>query len=130
HNNSYRLGADYETSDKNTFGFVVSGYFNGEIDRNNNSTLIGPNFTQVDSSLNTMGIFNQTYHNFAVNVNDTWKLDTAGQQLSADFDYSKFKNNSNNSYVTDFFTANGQQQHPQAFLGNITPSVIDIHVGK
>jgi len=130
HNNSYRLGADYDLSDKNTIGFVVSGYFNGELDRNTNGTLIGPNFTQVDSSLNTAGVFNQTYHNFAFNVNDTWKLDTAGQQLSADFDYSKFKNNSNNFYVTDFFTANGGQQHPQAFLGNITPSVIDIHVGK
>jgi iron complex outermembrane receptor protein len=130
HNNSYRLGADYDLSDKNTIGFVVSGYFNGELDRNTNGTLIGPNFTQVDSSLNTKGIFNQTYHNFALNVNDTWKLDTAGQQLTIDLDYSKFKNNSDNSYVTDFFLANGSPQHPEAFLGNITPSVIDIHVGK
>jgi len=130
HNNSYRLGADYDISDKNTIGFVVSGYFNGELDRNTNNTYIGPNFTQVDSSLITNSVIRQTYHNIAFNVNDTWKLDTTGQQISADFDYSKFKNNSNAYYMTNFFLPDGSVQQPSAFLGNITPSNIDIHVGK
>ncbi|HEY8782047.1 MAG TPA: outer membrane beta-barrel family protein [Mucilaginibacter sp.] len=129
-NNSYRLGADYDLSSKNTMGFVVNGYFNGEDDSNNNLTYIGPNFTRVDSSLHTVSTFHQTYHNLAVNLNDTYKIDTAGQQLSADLDYSKFKNNTFAKYTTDFFLANGSIQHPEAFLGNITPSVIDIRTGK
>ena len=130
HNNSYRVGADYDVTDKNTFGFVVSGYFNKERDDNNNNTYIGPNFTQVDSSLHTVSAINQSYHNIAVNLNDSWKIDTAGQELNIDLDYSKFKNNSNAYYMTDFFLANGSQQHPSAFLGNLTPSVIDIHTAK
>jgi outer membrane receptor protein involved in Fe transport len=130
HNNSYRIGADYDISGKNTIGFLVSGYFNGEIDNNDNSTKIGPNFTKVDSSLRTVSAINQTYNNIAVNLNDQFKIDTMGQQLNIDLDYSKFKNNSNASYITDFFLADGSIQHPQAFLGNLTPSVIDIRTAK
>ena len=129
-NNSYRLGADYDLSSKNTIGFLVNGYFNGEQDNNNNMTYIGPNFTQVDSSLNTVSNIHQTYHNLAFNLNDSYKIDTAGQELSADLDYSRFKNNSNARYITDFFLPNGSIQQPEQFLGNITPSDIDIHTGK
>jgi hypothetical protein len=129
-NNSYRLGADYDLSSKNTIGFVVSGYFNGEDDNIDNTTYIGPNFTQVDSSLRTVSSIHQTYHNFALNLNDTYKIDTAGQEISADFDYSKFKNNTIAEYTTDFYLADGSIQQPQQFLGNITPSDITIYTGK
>ncbi|MES2108891.1 MAG: TonB-dependent receptor [Bacteroidota bacterium] len=130
HNNSYRLGTDINTSSKNTLGFVVNGYFNSENDSNDNRTYIGPNFTQVDSSLRTVTSIRQTYHSFAANLNDTYKIDTAGQQISADVDYSKFKNNTTAQYVTDFFLANGSLQHPQAYLGNLTPSNIEIKTAK
>jgi len=130
HNNSYRLGADYDLSSKNTIGFVINGYFNSEQDGIDNRTYIGPNFTQVDSSLRTVSGVHQTYNNIAVNLNDTYKIDTAGQQLSIDLDYSKFKNNSTSRYITDYYLANGDIQHPEAFLGNLTPSVIDIHTAK
>lgn len=130
HNNSYRLGADYETSAKNTIGFVVNGYFNTEQDGVNNQTYIGKNFTQADSTLRTVSTIHQTYHNFAVNLNDVFKIDTAGQQISADVDYSKFKNNANQNYITDFFLADGSQQHPEAFLGTVMPSNIDIRTAK
>lgn len=130
HNNSYRLGADYDLSPKNTIGAVVSGYFNGEGDNIDDHTYIGPNFNQVDSSLRTVSATRQTYHNFAVNLNDTYKIDTAGQELSADLDYSKFKNNSHSTYITDFYLPDGSVQQPEAYLGNNTPSNIDIRTGK
>ncbi len=130
HNNSYRLGADYDLSSKNTIGFVVSGYFNGEDDNFNNYTNIGKSFTEVDSSLHTVSAIHQTYHDIAFNLNDSYKIDTAGQEISADLDYSNFRNGSIASYVTDFFLPNGAVQQPQQFLGNITPSNIDIRTGK
>ncbi|HEY4197958.1 MAG TPA: outer membrane beta-barrel family protein [Mucilaginibacter sp.] len=130
HNNSYRFGADYDLSPKNTLGFVVNGYFNTEDDNNDNRTYIGPNFNTVDSSLRTVSNNHQTYKDFAVNLNDTYKIDTAGQQLSADLDYSKFRNNTNALYNTDYFLQDGSQQHPSTFLGNLTPSVITIRTAK
>lgn len=130
HNNSYRFGMDYDLSSKNTIGFVINGYFDNENDNNDNRTYIGKNFNTVDSSLRTLTGIHQTYNNFAVNLNDTYKIDTAGQQISADLDYSRFRNNSNAQYITDFYLADGSLQHPQAFLGNLTPSNIDIHTAK
>ncbi|HWD87056.1 MAG TPA: outer membrane beta-barrel family protein [Mucilaginibacter sp.] len=130
HNNSYRLGADYDLSPKNTIGFVINGYFNSEQDGINNHTYIGPDFTRADSTLHTVSSVHQTYNNFAVNLNDTYKIDTAGQQLNVDLDYSKFNNNALSQYTTDYFLADGSAQHPESFLGNLTPSVIDIHTAK
>jgi iron complex outermembrane receptor protein len=130
HNNSYRLGADYDLSSKNTIGFVINGYFNSEHDGIDNRTYIGPNFTQADSTLRTVSSLRQTYNNFAINLNDTYKIDTAGQQLSADIDYSRFNNNGVSQYVTDYYLADGSIQHPEAFLGNLTPSIINIRTAK
>jgi len=130
HNNSYRLGADYDISSKNTIGFVASGYFDGENDYNETHTYIGKSFAEVDSSLHTVSLIHQTYHDIALNLNDSWKIDTAGQQLSADLDYSSFRNGSIAGYTTDFSLPDGSVQHPEAFLGNITPSNIDIRTAK
>ena len=129
-NNSYRFGADYDLSKKNTLGFLVSGYFNGEDDHTDTRTNIGKSFTAPDSSLHTVSAIHQTYHNIAFNLNDTYKIDTAGQEISANLDFSKFKNNSTAQYVTDYFRADGSSLHPQAFLGNVTPSNIDVRTGK
>lgn len=130
HNNSYRFGADYDLSPKNTIGFVVNGYFNGQNDYVDNPTFIGSSFNKVDSSLHTVSTSLQTYKDFAANLNDVWKIDTAGQQISADLDYSRFRNDANAQYMTNFFLADGSIQHPPAFLGNHTPSVITIRTGK
>jgi iron complex outermembrane receptor protein len=130
HDNSYRLGADYDLSSKNTIGFVASGYFNGEQDNVDDRTYIGPSFNQVDSLLHTASGIHQTYHNIAFNLNDTYKLDTLGQELSADLDYSQFKNNSVAQYITDYYLPDGSIQHPESFLGNLTPSTIDIRTAK
>lgn len=129
-NNSYRFGADYDSSPHNTLGFVVSGYFNTGDNNTNTKTFIGQDFTQVDSSLTTTSHSYDRYHNFAANINDVFKIDTAGQQLSADLDYSKFNNNSTKQYITNYFRPNGSPQYTQSFLGNRTPSVIDIRVAK
>lgn len=109
---------------------MLNGYFNNENDNVNNPTYIGPSFSKVDSSLHTVSNSHQTYKDFAVNINDVYKIDTAGQQLSADLDYSKFRNNATTGYVTDYFLPNGSIQHPPAFLGNQTPSVITIRTAK
>lgn len=130
HNNSYRVGADYDLSSKNTIGFVVNGYFNHENDFNDDRTYIGPSFTKVDSTVHTVSGIHQTYHSFAVNLNDTYKIDTAGQQLSVDLDYSKFKNSTNSQYVNDFYKNTNAILDSTTFLGNITPSNITIRTGK
>ncbi|AYL98401.1 outer membrane beta-barrel family protein [Mucilaginibacter celer] len=130
HYNNYRLGADYDLTSKHTIGFVVSGYSNSGKDLNDNTTIIGKQFGVADSSLRTTSDIRQTYKNFALNLNDRLKLDTSGQELSIDLDYSKFKNNSNAMYNTDYFLPDGSKQHDPQMLRNQTPSTISIYTGK
>ena len=130
HYNNYRIGADYDVSTKNVIGFVFSGYSNTEHDNNNGNTSIGAMPNQVDSSLTTLSTINQTYKNIALNLNDRLKIDTNGQELSVDLDYSKFNNNSVAQYNTTFFLPNGSIQHAPQLLRNQTPSLITIYTAK
>lgn len=130
HNNSYRIGADYDVTGKNTIGFLVNGYFNNEQDNNLNKTYISTQSNAVDSYQNTISKINQTYNNFALNLNDKFKIDTMGQELSVDLDYSKFNNNSNAQYNTFFYLPDGNTMIKPVFLRNQSPSVITINTAK
>ena len=130
HNNSYRFGADYDLSPKNTIGFLVNGYFNTENDFNNTPTHIGSTPAASDSLQITNSVFRQSYKDFAANINDKYQITKDGQVITFDLDYSKFNNANNAQYQTDFFLPNGSVQHPSTFLRNQSPSTIDIRTAK
>ena len=130
HNNSYSIGADYDMSSKNTIGFGASGYSNTEHDFNNDHTNIGSMPGVVDSSLTTNSNIKQNYRNIALNLNDRLKLDTNGQELSIDVDYSRFNNNTNAYYYTNYFLLDGSVEHAPMNLANQTPAVITIKTAK
>ncbi|QQL49013.1 TonB-dependent receptor domain-containing protein [Mucilaginibacter ginkgonis] len=130
HYNNYRVGADWDMSSKNTLGVVVSGYYNPERDSTYNHTLIGTQPGVFSTYQNTFSGVPQVYRNFALNLNDKWQIDTAGQQLSVDLDYSKFKNSSNAQYDTYIYNANGTSASTPIMLRNQSPSVIDIKTAK
>lgn len=116
HNNVYRLGAGYETSHENTVGFSVSGYDNSSNVNNNNNTKIQSTPAGIpDSLVNTKSDQRNTNKNLAININDKLKLDTNGQELSADLDYVKYNNNTFTQYTNDFFFADGDTQNPSKF---------------
>jgi len=129
-NNSYRFGADYDLSPKNTLGFIVNGYFNQEKDFNFNPTHIGSTPAALDSSQFTAASMKQNYNDFAVNLNDRYQLGKDGEVLTADLDYSKFNNTNNAQYQTDYFLPNGATKRPSTFLRNQSPSTIDIRTAK
>jgi iron complex outermembrane receptor protein len=130
HYNNYNIGADYDTSPTNTIGFAVNGYFNSNNQSNTNNTNISSTPTGApDSSQQTLSQINQKYTNVTIDLNDTYKIDTLGQELSFDVDYSKFNNNSNAYYNTYFTPAPGLVEAP-IFIRNQTPSTIDIRAAK
>lgn len=130
HYNNYRVGADYATSSRNTFGVVVSGDYTNEFAKNASTTSLGPTADANASYQNTPSRVKQSYRNFAANINDRLQLDTNGQELSIDLDYSGFKNNSNGEYDTFFFLPNGASQRDPQYIRNQTPSDITIWTQK
>jgi iron complex outermembrane receptor protein len=130
HNNSYRLGLDYDFSKSNTISLLVSGYFNHENDNNINNTMIGSTPVIVDSLQNTISGIQQTYNNFEMDLNDKITIDTAGQEITFDVDYSKFTNTNDAYYNNYFLLANETQKKPPVFLQNQSPSSIQINTEK
>jgi iron complex outermembrane receptor protein len=130
HYNNYRVGADYDMSPKNTIGFVVSGYFNPSADNNTSQTFIGTQPQVFDTYQNTYTTIKSQYNNFAFNLNDRWQIDSTGQALSVDVDYSKFNNSANAQYNTFYYNIDGSNAGIPSMLRNQTPSTIDIRTAK
>jgi len=130
HYNNYSFGADYDIGTKNTIGFAVNGYYNLEDQTNTNITDISstPNGAP-DSSQKTLSSVPQVYKNITFDLNETYKIDTLGQELSFDADYSQFNSNSNAFYNTYYTPINGVTKTPM-LLRNQTPSTIDIRAVK
>lgn len=129
-NNNFKVGADYFIDKQNTIGFLVNGYFNNGLEETTNRTLIGRSFQVQDSSLVANNIQRNTYNNVSYNINYKSVLDTAGTEISADLDYSRFQGDDNATYENQFLFPNGTPTRPLISTRNGTPSKIDIKAFK
>lgn len=66
----------------------------------------------------------------AYNLNYKSILDTAGSEISADLDYSRYSGNDGATYINNYMYANGSPIRPISYLRNATPSKIDIKAFK
>jgi iron complex outermembrane receptor protein len=130
HNNSYRLGADLTTGSQNKVGFLINGYFNTASSSGNSITDIGQQPNLISSSQNQLSDKKINNKNFSFNINDNLKLDTLGQQLGFDIDYSRFNNRSANEYITNFYYPDGAISGSPLSLRQQTPSLIKIRTAK
>jgi outer membrane receptor protein involved in Fe transport len=130
HNNNYKAGIDYFINEKNTLGFLTTGYFNNGHDLSNGGTAIGQNFTKVDSSIIADNPAKNKYRNQAYNLNYKSVLDTLGQEFSIDLDYAKYHSEENTLYQNFFFDQNGSNYKLPAIFRNATPSFIKIKAAK
>ncbi len=129
-NNNFKAGADYFINPKNTIGFLVNGYLNNGSEATDNNTLIGKSFTQVDSSLIAKSTQKENYKNLSYNLNYKSILDSAGSEISADLDYSRYNGKDVANYENDYLFANGNRMRPLNIIRNATPTQIDIKAFK
>lgn len=130
HNNNYKAGIDYFINDKNTLGFLTTGYFNDGHDASNGLTAIGQSFTKVDSSIVADNPARNKYRNQAYNLNYKRVMDTLGQELSIDLDYAKYHSEENTIYQNSFFDQSASMYKSPAIFRNATPSLITIKAAK
>ncbi|MES2651042.1 MAG: TonB-dependent receptor [Bacteroidota bacterium] len=129
-NNNFKAGADYFINPKNTIGFLINGYLNNGNETTDNNTLIGKSFTQTDSSLIANSTQKEKYKNLSYNLNYKSILDSAGSEISADLDYSRFNGKDIARYENDYLFANGDRMRPLNIIRNSTPTQIDIKAFK
>lgn len=124
--NSFSLGADYELTSRQTFGFLINGY-------DNNSTFDKRSTTKIltnglpDYSINTQSAIDRDIFNINYGLSYKAELGKSGKStLSADVDYSDYRRHSNEILENDFFDAAGQTNANPVFYSDKSPSHIQI----
>jgi iron complex outermembrane receptor protein len=126
----FKTGMDFYASKKTTLGFSVNGNFNPGNSSNNNLTDITDASNVLLSQTITNSNFKENWTNYGANLNLTTKFDTAGKELSANFDYIHYRSSSDQMFVTDFFDdAHNKINNAETLRGNL-PGNINIYSGK
>ena len=86
---TFRAGADYSLTRRQTVGLLLNGY-------TNRTTVVGQNQTEASSgtSVQTTNNTRRLTDSYAANVSYKALLDTLGQELTADADYSRYRSDS------------------------------------
>ncbi len=130
HNYSAKAGVDYTVSKNTTIGVVLNGFYNPSLWESNTSTYI------YDPNHNLTGITTastenkEKWKNFSSNFNFRTKLDTAGQELSADLDFIQYKATSVQPLTSSYYDNMGNLKQAPDVLKGTLPTNIKIYSGK
>lgn len=126
----FKAGLDYNIDTKNTIGVMVNGGFSGRKSHNGGPLNFLDGSGKLDSIADAKGNTKDNWNSMTYNLNYHLTIDTAGQELAANFDYSTFGSGSDQHYSTAYLDANGNEVRPIEFRRGNLPSDIDIKSGK
>ena len=129
-NHNYRVGIEQKTSVNNTMMFQVSGNKYSEDTENSSRTNIGFTPTSFDTVMMSPSLNDMSLDRLSLNFNNEYKMDTLGQKLTLDLDWSTFKNRSNMNYTYRTEKPSGELFKPEELERSNMPTDIDIYVGK
>ncbi len=129
-NSNYKAGIDYFISDNHTIGIAANGYNSNGDSEAAVLTLIGSKPSVTDSSVRASNPSGYKYTGNSFNLNYKGTLDTAGQEISADVDFSQYNGDEDNNFDNVYLNSNGQPSKPAYLFRNATPSVVKIWSGK
>jgi iron complex outermembrane receptor protein len=130
HNYNAKAGLDYTVSKNTTIGLVLNGYYNPSLWQSSTMTSIyDPNYnlTNVTKAYTEN---EEKWKNFSTNLNFRTKLDTAGQELTADLDFIQYKATSVQPLTSTYFDNTGNQLGDPEVLTGTLPTNIKIYSGK
>jgi hypothetical protein len=132
HNSSfnYKGGLDYFLNDKNTIGIAFNGYNSKGGSVSDVLTLIGDQPGKTDSSVVGINPNDYKYTGMSYNLNYKGTIDTLGQEISVDADYSRYEGIESNGFNNMYRNAAGQPSKADYLFRNKTPSITTIWAGK
>ncbi|WP_152620262.1 outer membrane beta-barrel protein [Pedobacter lusitanus] len=127
---NFKIGTDFFLSPKHTIGFLAKGTISHFDQQSSSDVNIGKSFLITDSVIKTPSAISNVRKNFAYNINYKGILDTAGQEISIDADYSTFDGTNNANYINRFYLPNGDFLKDGLIYRSLSPSNIDIKAIK
>lgn len=128
---NYRLGADYQLTDKQVLGFLISGNNRAGNSNTNTETRITNNFSTIpDSVMYTNGHTKNNGTQYTYNINYNIKLDTNKQSLNIDLDYSPYQTNRKQYVDNSSVLPDGSMTSNPYHIFTPTTQQIDIYSGE
>ncbi len=125
-----KVGFDYFLNKKTTFGAVFTGYYNPGLFTNQSDVLISDANQVLLSQTLAKTSNDKEWKNFSTNANFRHLLDTTGQEITADFDYLRYRTSNSQYLVNAYYDPNGMAtKKPDTLLGSL-PQEIDIYSAK
>jgi hypothetical protein len=129
-NSNFKGGVDYFINDNNTIGFAINGYNSHGHTDGDVLTLIGSQPSTTDSSVVGENPSTYKYNGISYNLNYKGTLDTLGQEITIDADYSQYIGQQNNQFNNVYLNGLGQVYKPSYIFRNATPSDTKIRAVK
>lgn len=128
---SGKAGVDYLASEKTTIGLMVdAGKWNGKLNSDSHTNIMEEKAGVLgSSSLIQKSEAKMPRNNITTNFNVKHEFDKKGMELVFDADYSRFRNQRDQSFDTDFFNETGGLTN-NLLQQNNTLSKIDIYAAK
>jgi len=124
-----KAGMDYYISPKTTAGLVFTGSFSsGTVSNPGSGTVYGPTGS-VDSTIVSGNKTNNRFNNGGLNFNYVHRFDSLGRSISFDFDYIKYRSNSDQSFLNNVFYPGGSLKNSQLITDGL-PASISIYSAK
>ncbi|MEP6616726.1 MAG: TonB-dependent receptor [Ginsengibacter sp.] len=128
-NNNFtlKMGIDYYADSKNVLGIVINGFvFAGRprpLTHTTFADLGGNIFSRIDTKINN----ELNWNNYGLNFNYKHTFDTSGREFTADLDYAKYMNTSEQLLSTGFFDGYYTKTSDSLYLKGHLPAEIKIY---
>ena len=127
---SGKVGLDYVPSNKTNFGFVISGYNSKNKNNSLNETFIYSPAKEIEN-ITGAAVDNKTeWKSFSTNLNFRTVFDSAGRELTSDFDFVQYGSSHNLFMNNTYFDADGNSIAKADSLMGSLPQDITIYSGR
>ena len=127
-NLSFKLGADYALTNRQTIGVQANGFLNHERFSLTNQSDIYTN-DLANGGIRVTNDRPGNWKNFTYNLNYRATFDSLGRELTADVDYSRFNGNSFDNLLTSFINGEGATTGTEPLRSEV-PIMVDIWAFK
>ena len=115
-----RVGADFYANEKHTFGIVANAVSNKFDPTGKNVSDVYDASNSKVSRFETNNNSKDNWHNHSLNLNHKFVIDTLGTELTTDFDYANYGNETEQNFTTRYFDLNNSEfQNPYLLYGDI-----------
>lgn len=127
---AFKVGMDYAVDKKNTIGIQANGDFSRQNSHSSGPIRFYSSDRQLDSLVSPVSDIRETWNSVGYSLNYKLVIDTGGQELTANVDYSTFTSGMHQHYQTGYEDGNGNQLRDARFRQGNLPSAITIKSGK